>query len=161
MELIKENQLVLYVDKVVEKIMLHGLITRAGILCSCCEKVVTASDFEVHAQSHKRGEPYKQIFLQNGRSLFQYLVKAWYDGIDDIGPSMLENFEPGKDASDKSDDACIVCADGGDLICCENCPSTFHFCCLKMEVLIKALLCCTLCYLHLFCCYLKRKRKVM
>ncbi|GMN30987.1 hypothetical protein TIFTF001_003055 [Ficus carica] len=133
MELIKENQLVLYMDKVVEKITLHGLITRAGILCSCCEKVVTASDFEVHAQSHKRGEPYKQIFLQNGRSLFQYLVKAWYDGIDDIGPSMLENFELGKDASDKSDDACIVCADGGDLICCKNCPSTFHFSCLKLE----------------------------
>ncbi|XP_037409952.1 increased DNA methylation 1-like [Triticum dicoccoides] len=35
---------------------------------------------------------------------------------------------------DRSDDACGVCADGGQLLCCDNCPSTFHPECLAVEV---------------------------
>ncbi|KAL6616776.1 hypothetical protein ACP70R_039046 [Stipagrostis hirtigluma subsp. patula] len=35
---------------------------------------------------------------------------------------------------DSSDDACGVCADGGELLCCDSCPSTFHPECLAMKV---------------------------
>ena len=35
---------------------------------------------------------------------------------------------------DSSDDACGVCADGGELLCCDSCPSTFHPACLAMKV---------------------------
>uniref|UniRef100_A0A453G9I3 PHD-type domain-containing protein n=1 Tax=Aegilops tauschii subsp. strangulata TaxID=200361 RepID=A0A453G9I3_AEGTS len=35
---------------------------------------------------------------------------------------------------DRSDDACGVCADGGQLLCCDSCPSTFHPECLAVKV---------------------------
>ncbi|KAI4327170.1 hypothetical protein L6164_019662 [Bauhinia variegata] len=43
-------------------------------------------------------------------------------------------FEPEKDAEDPSDDACLVCADGGKLTCCGKCPNTVHSFCMEMEM---------------------------
>uniref|UniRef100_A0ACD5WPV1 Uncharacterized protein n=1 Tax=Avena sativa TaxID=4498 RepID=A0ACD5WPV1_AVESA len=40
----------------------------------------------------------------------------------------------GGGGGDRSDDACGVCADGGQLLCCDSCPSTFHPECLGVKV---------------------------
>ncbi|XP_024026906.1 increased DNA methylation 1 [Morus notabilis] len=131
---VEDNQLVYYWDQVKRKVTLHGKISRAGIHCRCCEKVVTVSEFEDHARSGFKGEPYRNIALRDGTTLFVGQFVAWCKIMELSGWSLLNNdFEPKKNAMDKSDDACIVCADGGDLICCEKCPSTFHFSCLNME----------------------------
>lgn len=139
LKMIKENEGVYYVDMNNQR-TIHGQVTRAGILCDCCGIMVTVSGFEFHAMgeaSLNLGKPYQNIVLDCGgyHSLLQCQVLAWYKGLKNGYLDVFNKVEPKKNARDKSDEACLVCGDGGDLICCEKCPLTFHLSCLDMEVI--------------------------
>ncbi|XP_062119506.1 uncharacterized protein LOC133833945 [Humulus lupulus] len=143
LEIIKDNEVVYYVDLELNKTN-RGKVTRAGIHCDCCEQIVTVGKFEEHAyvignarsgcKSDVLRKPYQNIVLEkSGFSLLQCQVSAWYMALEAGDLDVVNNVEPKTNDSDKNDDACMVCADGGDLICCEKCPSTFHPACLEME----------------------------
>jgi hypothetical protein len=112
-----------------------GVVRRDGILCGCsCYVVVTVAEFEAHWRG-KVVDPLKNILAKGGRSLLQCMAKTWssQDG------SKHNHFNAVVfDDKDKSDHLCIMCGESGDhLVCCHNCPSSYHLTCSEIQVCAK------------------------
>ncbi|XP_022777111.1 increased DNA methylation 1-like [Durio zibethinus] len=130
--IVEENEVVRYVQSESRNKMGEGKVNKEGILCSCCSRQITVGEFEIHS-GFKTGKPYKHIVLAVSQlSLFDCQIEA-LEGRNEEEKCTYNNMQPEATAVDKNDDACMICADGGDLICCERCPSTFHPKCIFME----------------------------
>ncbi|KAK9279234.1 hypothetical protein L1049_012912 [Liquidambar formosana] len=97
--------------------LLVGYKKGFGILCTCCKSEVSPSQFEAHAGWASRRKPYLHIYTSNGVSLHELSISL----------SKGRKF-----SSNDNDDLCTICADGGDLLCCDGCPRAFHKECIAL-----------------------------
>lgn len=110
----------------------EGWITRAGIKCTCCERIFKLTEFESHAGSTQH-RPSENILLEDGRSLSdcnKQLCGKYKRQKSTTRVCKRKDEQCGKEPSDY---VCSVCRDGGDLILCDQCPSAFHTSCIGLE----------------------------
>lgn len=108
-----------------------GLVTKDGVVCTCCNRTVSLTEFKNHA-GFNQNCPCLNLFMGSGKPFASCQLEAW-----SAEYKARRNGWRSEEASDDdpNDDSCGVCGDGGELICCDNCPSTFHQACLSMQVL--------------------------
>ncbi|KAL1361483.1 hypothetical protein AAHE18_03G007000 [Arachis hypogaea] len=99
------------------KRLLDGYKQGFGIVCSCCDKEISPSQFEAHAGWASRRKPYLHIYTSNGVSLHELSINY---------------LKERKFSSSDNDDLCSICSDGGDLLCCDGCPRAFHIDCVPL-----------------------------
>lgn len=125
---VTEREKLCYVDSVKDEVLKEGVVTRQGIFCRCCKKIYAIHSFKVHAGSHAGGSG-KNIIFASGRSLLDCQLQAW---AVETQLRKIQNYV-GVTIDDRNDDTCLLCGDGGDLLCCDHCPSTFHMSCLHIQ----------------------------
>jgi hypothetical protein len=119
-----------YRDPKSNKVAKDGLVTWEGIVCNCCKKTLSVSDFMAHAGC-SNPKSSLGLFLESGKSYTLCQVEAWSAEF----MSRRSNASGRKVvAIDENDDTCGFCGDGGELLCCDNCPSTYHQACLSAKV---------------------------
>ncbi|KAK9127451.1 hypothetical protein Syun_016248 [Stephania yunnanensis] len=125
------------VSKTEQLRLAEGWVNRHGIKCKCCQQSFGLSSFVTHAGSNCR-RPSESLFLEDGRSLLQcqsqlrqgYMLKSFGTTTAEPSPNTKR-----KKSHDKNDFKCSICHNGGELLLCDQCPSSFHLCCLGLEVL--------------------------
>ncbi|KAL2488622.1 PHD finger transcription factor [Forsythia ovata] len=111
--------------------MAEGRITRDGIKCSCCQKNFTLSNFEAHAGSTNH-RPSANIFLEDGRSLVECQLQLRRDNSNKRTKFKSRQMKASQSCI-TNDYICTVCHYGGELVLCDNCPSSYHTHCLGLK----------------------------
>ncbi|KAK8649048.1 hypothetical protein V6N13_129786 [Hibiscus sabdariffa] len=121
--------------------LMKGRITRDGIQCHCCSKVFTLTAFEDHAGSTNH-RPAANIILDDGtgRSLSD-CQRQVSDSMKSTTTTLRtrsvveipKTVKAANSIRDENDGVCSACCGGGDLICCDYCPSSFHMKCIGLK----------------------------
>ncbi|CAL5202533.1 unnamed protein product [Lathyrus oleraceus] len=112
-----------------QRVMASGRLTQDGIKCKCCHKIYSLVSFEFHAIGSNTTRPSASIFLDDGRSLLQCQIQIMQDHVSRVAMVKSQTHM----CQSENDYICSVCRDGGELLLCDRCPSSFHKTCLGLE----------------------------
>ncbi|KAL4587761.1 hypothetical protein LXL04_000635 [Taraxacum kok-saghyz] len=110
--------------------MKEGRISRDGIKCSCCQCTFSLLKFQSHSGS-SYGRASSNIFLEDGRSLLDCQLQIKLDQSSSRSNAKGNEHEMVND--NDNDYICSVCQYGGELVLCDQCPSSFHKSCVGLE----------------------------
>lgn len=128
------NEVVQYRNVKSSDVFKEGWVTLDGILCNCCARIMSLSEFKAHAGP--RCQRSGNLFLQSGKSFTLCQLEAWSAEYRlRKGADRASGSGSGSDKEDQNDDTCALCGDGGELLCCDRCPSTYHPTCLPSQVI--------------------------
>ncbi|KAM0887419.1 hypothetical protein ACQ4PT_029067 [Festuca glaucescens] len=112
----------------------QGTVTGDGYircLCGCGGRAFTVAEFAAHAGGKATERASAQLFVGDRRSLSQCLVQLMRADVRKNRSSPTPS--PGarvkrKCTTEQGDGDCVcsVCADGGEMLLCDCCPSVFH-----------------------------------
>nr|XP_010324387.1 increased DNA methylation 1 isoform X2 [Solanum lycopersicum] len=125
------NEMIQYQNLKDDSVVKTGYITADGISCNCCDEVLSISSFKKHA-GFKHNRPCLNLFMENGKPFTLCQLEAWSD---EYKARRAVSQTSQAEERDQNDDSCGRCGDGGELICCDNCPATFHLACLFTQEL--------------------------
>ncbi|CAK9151689.1 unnamed protein product [Ilex paraguariensis] len=125
------NEVIQFRNPKDDAVVKDGLITWDGILCRCCGEVFSVSEFKIHS-GFRLNHSCLNLFLESGKPFTLCQLEAWSAEYK-ARKSVTQTVQG--DETDQNDDSCGLCGDGGELICCDNCPSTFHQACLNSQEL--------------------------
>ncbi|KAL4340664.1 hypothetical protein GQ457_08G006750 [Hibiscus cannabinus] len=125
------NDVIQYRNPKDDVIIKDGFISWDGITCNCCNNVLSVSEFKIHA-GFMFNRPCLNLYMESGKPFTLCQLQAWSAEYKTKKNGILR---VEADENDRNDDSCGLCGDGGELICCDNCPSTFHLACLSMQEL--------------------------
>ncbi|CAL5200963.1 unnamed protein product [Lathyrus oleraceus] len=123
------NDIIQYRNPKDNSVTKDGKITKDGIVCKCCSEVLTLSEFKNHA-GLTVARPCLNLFMESGEPFTLCLLQAWSA---EYKARKSQNQPANVVDNDRNDDSCGLCGEGGELICCDNCPSTFHLACLSAQ----------------------------
>ncbi|XP_050216760.1 LOW QUALITY PROTEIN: increased DNA methylation 1 [Mercurialis annua] len=126
------NDVIQYRNPMDDTVVKDGLVKKEGIMCKCCNQVLSVTSFKNHA-GFAQSRPCLNIFMESGKPFTLCQLQAWSAEYKNRKSRTVKVVRTADD--DENDDSCGLCGDGGELICCDNCPSTFHQTCLSTEEL--------------------------
>ncbi|KAI3682369.1 hypothetical protein L1987_82301 [Smallanthus sonchifolius] len=127
------------------RVLAKGQVYDEGIRCDCCDELFLMSKFEAHAGSTYR-RPAASLFLDDGRSLFDCQTQLHQENKIKSPKS--------SDGVTINDDFCSFCNDGGELVLCDSCTSSFHSTCIGLNTIPNSdywfcpSCCCRICHDH-------------
>ncbi|KAL9156853.1 hypothetical protein ABFS82_09G107000 [Erythranthe guttata] len=121
------NEVIQFQNPEDNAVLKQSIITKNGLLCTCCNKTLSISDFSAHAGLNSKW-PCMSLFMEYGKSLILCQLEAW-------SAEYKEKKSPGEFSQvDEGDDICGKCGLEGELVMCDNCPAAFHQACLSEQI---------------------------
>jgi Tify domain binding domain len=113
---------------------------QSGILCSCCKKVLSCSQFESHAGHSQRRQPYECIFTDDGRNLKAIAAALPTPEADEAGNVGIDEEDEGTGVEPgPGSGGCVLCYDPEfqrdfgprTMMLCDQCEREFHVGCMS------------------------------
>jgi len=116
------------------EVLLRGEVRKPGILCGCCRRVMSCSQFETHAGRKGRRSPYDSIIcVASGQTLRSRAEELFQRGAN---LATRRNAAHGQVLEYPSSCSCSRCdKKSGNLVACDACPQVFHPSCTGLSTM--------------------------